>query len=248
MATATSLSPERGFITAGRALALLFFTLLLSAQPLDRVVETGPGQWRTKKLNDGSVVRIGPRTRLEIEFDDGNRLVHLQTGEAIFSVAKDVTRPFIVDTDVLAARAVGTKFSVTRLEHRSEVVVAHGLVAVSTLGGTSDDREPQAVHASGGLQITVDKKSQLESRQVDIDDALAWGDGYVVFQRVPIADAIAQFNRRNRIQIQMPSHPQAASYRITGRFRIADPLRFARYLDECIRARQRGARRKGIED
>lgn len=234
VATATSNRiGQRGFVTAVRIAAIGFLALLMSAQPAEQVVETGPGKWRTKQLKDGSVIRVGPRTRLVIEFDEGNRLIHLQTGEAIFTVAKDPTRPFIVDTDVAAARAVGTKFGVTRLEHQTEVTVVHGVVAVSTIGGT-DGRDPQSVHASGGLQIVVDKKSQLESRQVDVEDVLAWADGYVVFQKTPLPDAIAQFNRRNKIQIQLPDHPQASTYRITGRFRIADPLRFSRYVEDRL--------------
>lgn len=81
-------------------------------------------------LSDGSLVELKDGSRIAIEFSDVARRVRLSGGEAHFKVAKDSTRPFIVDTGRVAVRAVGTEFCV-RLETASvEVLVTEGKVAV----------------------------------------------------------------------------------------------------------------------
>lgn len=221
-------------VTLLRVPALFLFALLLSVQPSDYVIETGPGQWQTRTLNDGSVVRVGPRTKMIVEFEDDQRLVHLKDGEATFNVAKDAHRPFIVDTDRAAARAVGTRFSVTRLKHQTEVVIAQGIVAVSTLGPVRPGHLPQSAQVSGGLQVIIDKTATLETRQVNVDEELAWEHGIIVFKRVPLAQAIEQFNRRNLMQIPLPKQARAKSYRITGTFRLDQPEAFSSYLKDQL--------------
>ena len=72
----------------------------------DKRIGTGVGEWDQAMLADGSVLRIGPNTQLRWSFDAGQRLIVLSRGEAVFEVAKDPTRPFIVTTDVGDVRAM----------------------------------------------------------------------------------------------------------------------------------------------
>src|SRR4029453_1104953 len=56
---------------------------------LDPTIETQASEWRSLALDDGSVVRVGPRTLLRNQFGGRQRLLRLARGEALFEVAKD---------------------------------------------------------------------------------------------------------------------------------------------------------------
>ena len=58
------------------------------------------------------------------------------------------------------------------------------------------------------------------------------------FSQVPVADAIAEFNRRNVVQLEMPSDAEALTLTITGFFQLDNPARFAMYLEDELRRRK----------
>jgi len=93
-------------------------------------IETDRAQRREVVLNDGSVVSLEPETALRVNLGRQQRYIVLARGRALFHVAKDSTRPFIVhagDTDV---RAVGTIFGVEQKGQNIIVTVSEGKVGV----------------------------------------------------------------------------------------------------------------------
>lgn len=91
---------------------------------------TGVGEQRTIALADHSTVELNARSSIRIRFSQGVRAVELTEGQAQFHVAKDKQRPFLVRTDGLAVRAVGTRFDVYRKRTGTVVTVIEGRVAV----------------------------------------------------------------------------------------------------------------------
>jgi len=82
-----------------------------------------------RALPDGSVVELKDGSRIDVEYAPELRRVRLH-GEAHFVVAKDATRPFVVEAGGVAVRAVGTAFNV-RLEGGTvDVLVTEGRVQV----------------------------------------------------------------------------------------------------------------------
>ena len=77
------------------------------------IVSTPPATITSVQLSDGSKVLLSANSRLEYlkEFTDTIRSVKL-SGEARFEVAKDASRPFIVCTEQLQTRVLGTVFDV----------------------------------------------------------------------------------------------------------------------------------------
>jgi transmembrane sensor len=73
---------------------------------------------------------LNARSRLRVEFTNGERRVELFEGQALFQVAKDKNRPFIVASDAATVRAVGTQFDVNRKASGTTVTVLEGRVAV----------------------------------------------------------------------------------------------------------------------
>ena len=91
---------------------------------------TDIGERRSITLADGSTVDLNSRSRLRVEFTKGERRVELAEGQALFQVAKDKNRPFIVSSGNAIVRAVGTQFDVYRKANGTTVTVLEGRVAV----------------------------------------------------------------------------------------------------------------------
>ncbi|MEH3160166.1 MAG: FecR domain-containing protein [Sphingomonas taxi] len=64
------------------------------------------------RLDDGSTVTLGAQTVLTVGFTRERRQLALERGEALFEVAHDRSRPFVVQTPFGAVTAVGTAFDV----------------------------------------------------------------------------------------------------------------------------------------
>ena len=79
------------------------------------------GQRVDVTLADGTVISLNSGSRLEypIAFGKEGRRVRLE-GEAMFSVAKDPDKPFIVEADPCTVEALGTRFNVVTGKDPSE--------------------------------------------------------------------------------------------------------------------------------
>lgn len=97
-----------------------------------QTIQTERGERREVSLADGSVLQVDPDTRLRIRFDSGFRRVALEKGRALFHVAKNPKRPFLVDIDGTVVRAVGTAFGVELQEQSIIVTVSEGTVEVTS--------------------------------------------------------------------------------------------------------------------
>jgi ferric-dicitrate binding protein FerR (iron transport regulator) len=209
----------------------------------DRTVSTEASEWRRFTLVDGSVVRAGPRTRLQFEFSDARRLVRLSGGEAVFRVAQDPARPFLVSAGVAVVHAVGTQFGVSRNGDRVLITVAEGTVAVTQAVPTHwFDRAaatPQvarpAVALAAGEQAAVSAGGPLTVQRVDVASALAWAQGRLIFEDQNVAAAVLEFNRRNRVQIVIDD-PAIAARPVRGVFDAADPESFAQFVAHAAHA------------
>lgn len=182
---------------------------------LDRTLETELGEWHIATLTDGSVVRIGPGSKLRISFGDDHRSVRLLRGEAMFDVAKDSSRPFFVKSEMVGVLAVGTEFRVSRHGGEDVVAVTEGTVALYRDGrdgvrGAVTQPAAKLADATGGLsltageQVSVSKANEsqpIAKQKVNIDYESAWADGWVSYEDKTIAEVASEFNRRNRVQI-----------------------------------------------
>jgi transmembrane sensor len=92
--------------------------------------ETGIGEQRFEKLADGSTLELNSRSRVRIRYSSSERDVDLIEGQALFHVAKDAARPFIVHSGSTLVRAVGTQFDVYRKSSGTTITVVEGRVAV----------------------------------------------------------------------------------------------------------------------
>jgi transmembrane sensor len=91
---------------------------------------TAIGEQRSITLADGSTIDLNARSRIRVRFSEHERDIDLLEGQALFHVAKNKERPFVVHSDGVAVRAVGTEFDVYQKKSGTTVTVVEGRVSV----------------------------------------------------------------------------------------------------------------------
>lgn len=198
-------------------------------RPAQQDINTQAGESRRVILPDNTYVRLGPNSRMTVRFNAHQRLISFSHGDALFHVTHDPSRPFLVSTDILTARALGTTFAVSRHSDgdtpTAAVIVASGKVEVQPV-----QRPSAAIYLSANQQAVLQPNAPAHVNRVDPRDELAWVDNRLVFyQGATLATAAQQFNRRNRLQILIPDASLAARP-VMGTFRATDPQAFLDYF------------------
>lgn len=142
----------RAFATAAAVLIVVAGSLAAwSIFSASQSYTTQVGERRSLRLADGSTMTLNSMSRVRIEFTQTTRAVDLLQGEALFHVAKNPMRPFIVRSDGTVIRAVGTEFDVKRRKLGTLVTVVEGRVAVITKATTAPS-DPASQVSKGGSQ------------------------------------------------------------------------------------------------
>jgi transmembrane sensor len=200
--------------------------------------ETTVGEQRALTLPDGSIVELNARSKVRVAFHDRQRDVHLLEGQALFRVAKDHRRPFVVHAGGTSVRAVGTQFDVNRKSASTTVTVIEGRVAVlsNTLepvaasgqavpeqpGPTSQVPETFLV---AGEQIVVTATRARRAERPNIAAATAWTRHELVFEGTPLSEVIEELNRYSDRRIVIDT-PELRDLQISGQYTSTstDPL------------------------
>ena len=175
-------------------------------------VVTDKGEQRTIHLADGSTAMLNTDTALSIHFDDNLRRIDLLQGEAYFKVAKG-KQAFLVATHNGDVRAVGTAFSVKLEEQAMQVELVEGKVDIQ------DARHQHRARLNAGQTALIsDKQVSVQTAQTPENLAL-WREGYLQFDGLPLAEAIAQINRYRKGRVVL-LNSKLAQQRISGLFRL----------------------------
>ncbi len=185
---------------------------------------TGVGEQRVVRLQDGSLLHLNTRSRVDVQFSGQSRELRLVRGEALFTVARDALRPFRVLTSNAVVQAIGTQFNVYERGDQTKVAVIEGQVRVTT---RPDDRPavPSVSEAGGsgselptadgdtaapallavGEQADITRSRIVKSTIPDVSTAVAWRQRRLVFRAVPLVEVAQEFNRYNELQIRIES-------------------------------------------
>jgi transmembrane sensor len=129
------------------AASILLVTAALATYLLmpSGVYATVLGEQRSLALSDGSTVQLNSLSKIRIRYSEHERTVDLVQGQALFHVAKDTARPFVVYSLSTRVRAVGTQFDVYRKSGETIVTVVEGRVAVIPMSLSAlEERESPA--------------------------------------------------------------------------------------------------------
>ncbi|MCC4586497.1 FecR domain-containing protein [Xanthomonas sp. NCPPB 1067] len=199
-----------------------------------------PGTLRSLTLADGSRSTLGSDTRISVDLGGRERQIALQRGEAFFEVAKDRSRPFVVQVGTRRVVAVGTQFSVRRDADELRVIVTEGTVRLET---DPKDGKPQSpvLIAAGGIAVAGPHGVLVRASTIaEAEQQVDWRSGYLSFVNAPLREAVAEFNRFSTRPLVL-ADPQLGELRIGGRFSWRNTDGFARLLERSypIRAESR---------
>lgn len=197
-----------------------------------RSIATPAAQRQELALADGSHVQLNARTDLVVELGRSERRVRLASGEAFFDVRRDPDRPFIVETPAGLVRVTGTHFDVRAdSAEELEVTVAEGAVLVRPAAA------PAPVSLSSGQQVSAGPDGAVVHRltAAEVEDALAWRQGQIVFSGTPLREALARFARYHGRGIT--AAPAAADLRVGGRYSLDDLDGFFAALEQVLPVR-----------
>jgi transmembrane sensor len=183
------------------------------------IYETGAAEQRTVRLPDGSIVQLNARSRIKVHFTTEERGIDLIEGQALFSVAKNPRRAFIVYSDVVRVKAVGTRFDVYRKSGATIVTVVEGQVAVSS------------ALISAGEQAIATARAPMHAYHTNVFAATAWTEGKLMFDSAPLREVMSEFNRIGLRRLVIEDN-SLLDLHISGVFPATDPSQLVTFLRE----------------
>lgn len=181
---------------------------------------TKVGERREVTLPDGSRVALNTGSILEVDYSRERRDVRLLAGQALFHVAKDKGRPFVVAAGNRLITATGTAFDVEIKKGGGVAVLlveGHVRVDAARPEGLArvipwldrEELEPgQRLVAAGGDIVVASG---------DVERETAWNRGVIIFRDDRLADAVAEINRYSTTRLVVED-PRIGDLLVSGVF------------------------------
>ncbi len=187
------------------------------------------------ELNDGSSVYLDAGAAISVELTPSERRITILSGRALFEVAHDSRRPFVVSANNTRTVALGTQFEVERHEAQTTITLIEGSVAVS---GRSDvpgaDTAAWTEQLTPGKQLRVgDAATERVSYDVDTGSVISWSRGWLVFQGTRLDEAIAEINRYAEKKITL-AEGSLGEMTIAGSFLAGESESIANAIAEML--------------
>ena len=175
------------------------------------------GEQQTIELNDGSVVTLNTGGQIVVDYNEQDRRVLLERGEAYFEVAEEPDRPFTVDLGVRSVTAIGTAFNIRKHPEHYQVAVIRGAVSLHELADGPPSSSPPISAAGETVVIPARSWHRLEEgwvaefdvsrnqirafRPETMERYEGWRSGMLSFYREPLYQVVKELNRYSRKKI-----------------------------------------------
>jgi transmembrane sensor len=176
------------------------FSSYTSARASIRSIATPRGKDYKIILNDGTTVLMNADSKLTFptRFGKGERAVTL-SGEAYFKVSKNKAHPFVVYTENVKTRVLGTEFNLRAYPSSDvHVTLINGSIVVN------DNLTQHAVQLRPGQDAEL-KGHDFSVKRVDTDYYIQWKDGYFYFDDVPLIEVMKELGRWYNVNIEIAS-------------------------------------------
>ncbi len=174
----------------------IWFYLQHQSSPAMIEISAAYGETKQVTLPDQTEVWLNAGSSLKYpsEFSQKLRSVHL-TGEAFFSVTKNQSKPFVVETKNLAVKVLGTKFNLKAYpdEHQTVATLQEGKIEVQTVKNQKQQMMPneQLVYNS--------ENSALKVVKINVEDLPDWKNGNLIFSEATLGEILQTLERRFKI-------------------------------------------------
>jgi transmembrane sensor len=230
------------FWRSSLAIALVLVASVLALRPWSagEAYDTGVGEQRVVVLQDGTRLSLNTSTRIHVDFAESQRTVKVERGEALFEVAKDASRPFVVQAAGTEVVATGTAFLVQASpaakpgDQALAVTLVEGQVVVRSAAGENRQLERPLVMLPGQrLRLSRSDEAQRPTTATHLDrpqmdQVLAWRRGEARFENVSLLEAVNEMNRYDRVPIVVSG--TAGERRVSGVVKTGDNASFAQAI------------------
>lgn len=248
-----------GGIIAMSAAIIFFMTSWQKPQPLSTspviaIYETEIGETKEYQLSDGSTITLSAASAVETSFSKSKRTASLASGQALFRIAPDPGRPFVVVAGDLNATVLGTVFDVKRSGDLVHVAVSEGKVEVSY--PLVVNQQPMSMRTrrkiSVGEQVTAIATDGLQpTRKVNPATIASWRAETLYYDGASLSELLDDANRYSGRRVIIDANADKLSqFRVQGAFKTSDidgmlsalpdlyPIRVDRSDPNVIRIRQ----------
>ena len=169
----------------------------------EMVISAGKGERANVTLPDGTLVKINVESTLRYnpaEFNKSSREIHLD-GEAYFEVRKNPDVPFIVSSQNLGLRVLGTTFNFRsrKEEERIEVTLLEGHVLLTSTTHARKRQELMANEKAIFYKNTGEFRVERESKA----EKVAWTQKKLVFKNTLFKDLIKTIGREYGVSFEL---------------------------------------------
>ncbi|MBK1877632.1 FecR domain-containing protein [Pelagicoccus mobilis] len=236
------------------ALLILGIGLFFATHPIDQTTHTeelvATQQTQTHVLPDGSLIRLNSDTRVEVSYSEHERAIQLLSGEALFEVAKDKSRPFSVSIGEVKVLAVGTAFNI-KFSDTIDVFVTEGIVSIDSPLLLAHDAV-QAIESNVGPSSPLDRgKRVIQGQRAEVihnentkavqlkvttpdpqtvNQALRWQRSLLTIEAETLEQIAASFEQKTGYKLVI-ADPKLKQLQFGGRFPSDDALGFLKILN-----------------
>lgn len=205
-------------------------TELADAAPFRSQYRTDLGERASFTLPDGSVIELNTASLVEVDFAGGTRNLNLVRGEALFRVAHDKKRPFVVNARDSRVTALGTVFTVRSEQGEAVVTLLEGRVRVDRVQAGVPT---QSAQLRPGEELLTQPATSFQIRKANLDRAAGWRQGRLIFNNEPLPQVVEEINRYSREKLVIGDR-QLNAIKVSGTFRIQSASRFAEALQSSF--------------
>lgn len=161
------------------------------------IISTPKGGEYQLILPDGTKVWLNSMSslRFPVTFSGKERRVEL-IGEGYFEVAKDKTKPFYVQAKDMEIRVLGTHFNISSFADESQIKTALLEGSVKINRGNKE-----AILTPGQEAVAYNGKSGFTTQDADIEQTMAWRNGYFLFRDESIESLMRRISRWYNVEI-----------------------------------------------
>ena len=182
----------------------------------DMVVEAPLGARTKLYLPDGTLVWLNAGSKIVYSqgFGVDDRNLSLE-GEGYFEVKRNEEVPFLVKTNSLLVKVLGTKFNFRDYPDDAEAIVSlsEGKVALNNLL----KKEKEAFLLPNERVVLNKKNGRMHVEYSTVSNALQWTNGYLFFDEELLPDVVKELERSYNVKIQIASDT-LNTFRFYGNF------------------------------
>ena len=177
-------------------------------------------------LEDGTKVWLNAGSRMEFptKFKNDKREVSLQ-GEGYFEVAHNQKVPFFVNAGEISIKVLGTRFDVSayKSDKLIETILLEGSVAIRELSAFSLFKKESVLKPNQKASYDRNGHSIVVKDEPNVNDAIAWKEGWFKFHRQSIDDVFEKLQRYYNVQFDFNSEVPKEDL-ISGKLYLKDSI------------------------